>query len=462
MQLVVKSIDGSTDRVLFEYPPTLSAHGYSEIDLSPTGSAVSILYWQDAGHLQLISIEGEDIRYVDTNIKFYGGVFGQANWSPDGSQLVFSSQGENTYVDLYTLDADGESLEQLTNTYEKDSNPVFLPDGGRILFVREELGWSLLDVDSGDKYVLNKGTMIRDVSPDGQYLLSSNSHSRLYLTAFEGRDQTQIARVEQKYYLSRSKFSPNGRWILYSVYGWPKTGDRDPNSGYYWYLIDIEEPTEAYLVGAARDMVFSPDEKSLLIEGEPSRGLFASLNGYWAFQLDSHEYIELSQSAHGLINGIWIPGSDAERQISSMDFIAPTPQIIQLDPDPKSPIVFEAESMKPMPNYELYSIDEGEVVMLGNGYIESYLHIPEAGTYRLDVVGRGSPVDEVYPLIAIEVGDDPLGVLTLKEEDTYSMEAAFEEGLIRLRIRFTNDAWSPSTDEDRNAWIDKILITYQE
>jgi TolB protein len=63
-----------------------------------------------------------------------------ADWSPDGNQIVFTStpvddQGHPTALpDIYKMNADGTALTQLTYTPEEEESADWSPEGAKILF----------------------------------------------------------------------------------------------------------------------------------------------------------------------------------------------------------------------------------------------------------------------------------------------------------------------------------------
>ena len=130
--------DGSLVETIYEYyvnPDDLYVD-YIGLDVSPSGEAVCILYGHDgANMLALLRSDGTQIATMDTNLSFYGG---QADWSPDGQWLVFTSSGNNTYTDIYMIDANGENLQQLTNNHARNSSPYFLPLGEDIIYWEDQ------------------------------------------------------------------------------------------------------------------------------------------------------------------------------------------------------------------------------------------------------------------------------------------------------------------------------------
>jgi TolB protein len=57
-------------------------------------------------------------------------------WSPDGQNLAFSSDrhGKSGYPQIYTMNANGERIEQVTTGYAEADSPSWSPDGARIAF----------------------------------------------------------------------------------------------------------------------------------------------------------------------------------------------------------------------------------------------------------------------------------------------------------------------------------------
>ncbi len=145
--------NGEGERVdeIWTSPPDLTVR-YARAEWSPRGDMISVEYWKNGGYVSLLQPDGTEITTIRTRITFFGGPNGQANWSPDGSWLVFSSMGELHYVDVYRVDADGKNLVQLTNSFVEEDSPIVTPDGNHILY----------RVDNGHIYIMNTdGTEIR-------------------------------------------------------------------------------------------------------------------------------------------------------------------------------------------------------------------------------------------------------------------------------------------------------------
>ncbi|PKO20486.1 MAG: hypothetical protein CVU38_19830, partial [Chloroflexi bacterium HGW-Chloroflexi-1] len=74
------------------------------------------------------------------------------SWSPDASQIAFSSDRDGDYSEIYVMKADGTSQVRLTESYMSDYFPDWSPDGQQIAFEsdRGEPGYLNFDI-----YVMN-------------------------------------------------------------------------------------------------------------------------------------------------------------------------------------------------------------------------------------------------------------------------------------------------------------------
>jgi dipeptidyl aminopeptidase/acylaminoacyl peptidase len=64
------------------------------------------------------------------------------SWSPDGSRIAFAQRGE-AGIDLYVMNADGSSVQRLTDDGQNNHYPTWSPDGRQIAFSRDAGGGNL-------------------------------------------------------------------------------------------------------------------------------------------------------------------------------------------------------------------------------------------------------------------------------------------------------------------------------
>jgi len=88
---------------------------------------------------------------------------GDADWSPDGTKIAFEASPERgSYGDIFTIDADGQQLTNLTDNYSrsfKSADPVWSADGTKILFVSDHyfkgedgIGLATMNPDGTDRH----------------------------------------------------------------------------------------------------------------------------------------------------------------------------------------------------------------------------------------------------------------------------------------------------------------------
>jgi TolB protein len=181
-----------------------------------------IAYWQYEGET------GADIFIGDTNRRFAYNLTShmataeyQPVWSSDGSRIAFVSNFRGGSPDIYTMDADGRNLRNITHEIGTGESPVWSPDGRQIAFVS-------LHARNDDIFVMNAdGSNVRQLtdqpgldlsptwSPDGQhiayYSVREGSGEGIYIMDADGKNQRQI--VSGDYYAPA--WSPDGAKLAF-------------------------------------------------------------------------------------------------------------------------------------------------------------------------------------------------------------------------------------------------------
>ncbi|MBI2502718.1 MAG: PD40 domain-containing protein [Candidatus Latescibacteria bacterium] len=163
------------DEGIVEYHPALS----------PDGKKLAFLTSQKRDYpimrLAILDLETGERKvldpYVDTRIA----------WSPDSRQLLYVRNKEG-FNDLYLYDLASDEEERISARL-RAKDPSFSPDGKRVVFVHNEDGTNNLGI------------------------LDRQSTRRIFLT--NNADGTQY---------SAPRFSPDGKWVLFSVF---RGQDRD-------------------------------------------------------------------------------------------------------------------------------------------------------------------------------------------------------------------------------------------
>ncbi|MEW6354928.1 MAG: carbohydrate-binding domain-containing protein [Planctomycetota bacterium] len=127
-------------------------------------------------------------------------------------------------------------------------------------------------------------------------------------------------------------------------------------------------------------------------------------------------------------------------------------------PDDAQCKTIEAETME-LGEGEPQRTEEGDVGLFRNGDIVTEIEFPETAEYAFAIRARGTPVENVYPAMALHIDNKVAASVALSGPDWQTVLASVkvEGGRHRVALVFTNDGWDPAKGEDRNLWIDKLM-----
>jgi len=154
--------------------------------------------------------------------------------SPNGRRVVLQVAATDADEDLWLYDIDTKVLSRLTFGVGRDTNPVWTPDGRRIVFAHgtgsgvRNLHWIATD-GAGVMERLSDSPRMQmpfDVSPDGRTLmfgqLNDQGRTELWTLPLAGDRKPQIylqavgtLRADAGASDGNARFSPDGRWIAY-------------------------------------------------------------------------------------------------------------------------------------------------------------------------------------------------------------------------------------------------------
>ena len=183
---------------------------------------------REQGRFRIPSFSNADFRMAvhrasDEVVRWATGDPGMA-----ASRIAFTIRDGNGNTDIYTIDADGENLERVTNHQSMVESPAWSPDASKIAFMSYKSGYIRI-------YELQLGTghesMLEPVRGAGDYITPTYSPdgSTLAFSVLGGDSRTgiftyDVARNCCMAYLSGGRwadlsptYSPDGRWMAFNT-----------------------------------------------------------------------------------------------------------------------------------------------------------------------------------------------------------------------------------------------------
>lgn len=203
--------------------------------------------WDYDEHYDIYSCDLTQTPHTYTNLTNARGYDAEGDYSPDGKQIVFSSNrhayadppaGElaerfardpSLMLDIYLMNADGTNVRRLTDTLGYDGGPFFSPDGQRIIWRRFDPEGTTAEIftmklDGSDVQQL---THLQAMSwapylhPSGQYaIFTTNKHGfdnfELYIVDADGRKEP-VRITYTPGWDGLPVFSPDGKKLAWST-----------------------------------------------------------------------------------------------------------------------------------------------------------------------------------------------------------------------------------------------------
>ncbi len=118
----------------------------------------------------------------------------------------------------------------------------------------------------------------------------------------------------------------------------------------------------------------------------------------------------------------------------------------------------EAEGMKVVQGDA--QMRKEEAYMWKTAALEGEVEVPSPGPYAVALRLRGTPLENIYPQVAVTIGERKCGVISAPGKDwgLAWCSAVLSAGRQPVQLRFVNDKSNPETKEDRNVGIDKLML----
>jgi Tol biopolymer transport system component len=223
-QLLSMRPNGLHVHVLTHLPDT----GFRDLwpDVSPDGT--HIVFQSDQGgedELYTMDADGSDMTQLTEDPAFYDTA---PSWSPDGTHLVFARCGD-IGCGISEIAADGTGLTDLTPQRGNDFHPEFTPDGSKIVFESQRHAlisavW-VMDADGLHAHRLTPSRLRAggpDVSPDGLHVVFFTNENyagpaSLWVVGIDGSGLRRLTTSRQGHSDLWPRFSPDGRFITFAT-----------------------------------------------------------------------------------------------------------------------------------------------------------------------------------------------------------------------------------------------------
>nr|MBN1229580.1 PD40 domain-containing protein [Anaerolineae bacterium] len=274
----------------------------------PGGQIVFTCFIQYNDQLCVMDPDGSNY----TQITEADGTDWYASFSPDGSQIVFSSHRSGIFH-IYSMKADGSEVTQLTDDITDNYAPEISPDGSRIVFTSTYPGNAsiyVMDIDGSNvtQITTDPGSEIDPTwSPDGTQIAfawNKTGTNELYIMNADGTNIRQVTSGSNMQSGGRSDWSPDGEWLAF--YAGP-TGDKDI---YMVPAVCAEMPggcgsnmiTRLTRGGNNKAPAFSPDGAWIVFASNIS-----GANEVWIMRADGTDWRQLTFNAYADWQPRWGP-----------------------------------------------------------------------------------------------------------------------------------------------------------
>jgi Tol biopolymer transport system component len=162
-------------------------------------------------------------------------------WSPDGSKIAFEARvGTHYSPKIYTINANGSLLTNISGHDNNDSDPDWSPDGTKIAFASRD-GVMTMNTDGSERSLVVDNGFWPSWSPDGT-MLAFRSHNDIYVSATDGSSLTQLTDAPR--FESYPAFSPDGTLVAFVR--------RMPSHGEVW-TVALADLTTTRITDTKRD-----------------------------------------------------------------------------------------------------------------------------------------------------------------------------------------------------------------
>ena len=214
-------------------PQRITNNSASELNPVVSNNGEKIAFSSDRNgdyDLYVMNSDGSNVQRLTQLNNLY---IIRATWSPDDSKLAFNAVGSSGYQNIYSINADGTNMKLLTDDEGNDKLPSWSPDGSKIAFNSERFDASKEDyADGEDIFTVNAdGGSIEFVtendatntnarwSPDGSKIIfvsnnNADNDVEIYEMDANGSNSTRLTNNSSSYD-DHPSWSPDGTKIIF-------------------------------------------------------------------------------------------------------------------------------------------------------------------------------------------------------------------------------------------------------
>jgi eukaryotic-like serine/threonine-protein kinase len=270
------------------------ATGSMQMSVSDTGSLIYM-----PGPVAVSAIDRRELVIADRRgsiepLKLPLAMYSQARVSPDGKQVVYSTEDGNT-ANVFVYDLSGAASPRQLTFDGTNRFPIWTPDGRRVVYQSNrggELGisWQSADGSSPAERLIRAEPGMASApgswTPDGKILFFQTGedgggpnrpnlgpHATLWTFSLADRKAAPFAAVSSVTTIApfATTVSPDGRWVAYAA------GTDTTRAALQTWVQSIQSPGTRYLIASgAVDPIWSPDGTELFFLNLVSVGGFST------------------------------------------------------------------------------------------------------------------------------------------------------------------------------------------
>jgi TolB protein len=242
---------------------------HQDLAWSPDGSKISFS-WNGEGNFEIYVMAADGSAV--TNLTHNQASDRYATWSSDGRKIAFASdRAAKDKIDIYVMDADGSNPVRLTHDGASNSFPSWSKDSRQIAFMSQrDSHWQIciMNADGSNQRRLthsNANDENPSFSPDSANIIFESNRDgerrdQLYTIRTDGSGLKRLTHDENNNVFP--SFSPDGEWIIFGL-----TRPDAPGSPHKIYMMKKDGTGQKQIADSAFFARWSPNRDRIAFIG---------------------------------------------------------------------------------------------------------------------------------------------------------------------------------------------------